>query len=266
VRSKALRAVARAANPAELSRRLAERSVRRATAVVWGVAALSAISALLALRLDSSATTATLFDRDSAASKATEQLHREFGGEPVIVLIRTRKQGCPGGRNCRLTDLLLTPDLIRVLAFEGCVSGNIPRGAKVPAPVCEKFAESKPFRIVNGPGTFINESARQISARIRRQQGRSAAEAEQAADAARRVAAAKGLSQAEQKRLAQQARQLAQRAQPPGSGDRRPKLRAPARIRALDQLRRSKDPVHAVLPEPHECGCGAAPALGAGRR
>ena len=189
---------------------IAETSVRRATAVVWGAAALTAISILLALGLESSASPGTLFDRDSSASRATDRLHREFGDEPVLVLVQTRKEGCPGGRNCRLTDLLLTPDLIRLLSFEGCVSGNIPRRAKVPAPVCREFAESRPFQFVNGPGTFINESARQISSRIRRQQRQSALEVRRASEAARKVAAARGLSPAEQERLARQARQLAQ--------------------------------------------------------
>ena len=178
--------------------------------MVWGVAALAAVSVVLALGLHASAGSGTLFDDSSSASKATDRLHRAFGDEPILVLVRTRKGGCPGGRTCRLTDLLLTPDLIRVLSLEGCVSGNIPRGAKAPAPVCSRFSESKPFQFVNGPGTFINESARQISARIRKQQRQSAVDVKQASEAARRIAAAKGLSQAEQDRLAKQARQLAQ--------------------------------------------------------
>jgi uncharacterized protein len=178
--------------------------------VVCGVAALVAVSVVLALGLDASAGPGTLFDGSSSAAKATDRLHRAFGDEPVLVLVRTRKEGCPGGRDCRLTDLLLTPDVLRVLSLEGCLSGNIPRRAPKPAPVCEKFTESKPFQFVNGPGTFINESARQISARIRRQQRQSAIEVKQASEAARKIAAAKGLSQAEQERLAKQARQLAQ--------------------------------------------------------
>jgi uncharacterized protein len=204
-----VRAVARA-NPEDLFRRIAERSARRATAVVMAVAALSIISVLLALRLDSSAAPGSLYDQHSAASKATARLDREFGGDPVLVLIRTRREGCPGGRDCRLTDLLLTPDLIRVLSLEGCVSGNLPPGANAPASVCQKLAESKPFRIVNGPGTFINESARQISARIRSLQSRREAQAKRVSEAARKIASARGLSAAEQKRLSQQARQLAQ--------------------------------------------------------
>ena len=190
-------------------KRIAETSARRWKAVVLGAVALTVVSIVLALGLDTSASPGTLVDQDSSASQATHLLHREFGGDPVLVVVHTRKEGCPGGRDCRLTDLLLTPDIVRLLSLEGCVSGNIPRRAKAPDPVCDRFRESKPFEIVNGPGTFINESARQITSRIRSQQRRSAVEVEQASEAARKVAAARGLSPAEQEKLAKQARQLA---------------------------------------------------------
>jgi predicted RND superfamily exporter protein len=180
---------------------IAETSARRAKAVVWCAAALIAISIVPALGLDSSASPGTLFDRDSSASKATDRLHREFGGDPVLVVVHTRRGGCPGGRNCRLPDLLLTPDLVRLLSLEGCVSGNIPRRAKSPAPVCDRFRESKPFEIVNGPGTFINESARQISARLSREAGL-------ADRAAQKIAAAKGLPAAKRKELGRNARRV----------------------------------------------------------
>jgi predicted RND superfamily exporter protein len=178
--------------------------------VVGIVAALSVIAILIALRIDASAAPGTLYDGDSATARATQRLHHEFGDEPIDVLIRNRIGGCPGGRNCRLTDLLLTPDLIRVLSFEGCVSGNIPRRAKPPAPVCEQFTRKKPFQAISGPGTFINESARQISARIKAEQSRGATVARRAAEAARKIATARGLSEAEKRKLEQQARALAQ--------------------------------------------------------
>jgi predicted RND superfamily exporter protein len=188
---------------------IAETLARRATAVVWGAVALTAVSILLALGLESSAAPGALADQDSSAAKATDRLHREFGGEPVLVLVRTRS--CPGGRNCPLTDLVLTPDIIRLLSFEGCVSGNIPKRAKSPAPVCDRVRESKPFQVVNGPGTFINESARQISSRIREEQRRNAVEVKRATDAAQEIATAKGLSPAQRAAAVEAARKLALR-------------------------------------------------------
>jgi predicted RND superfamily exporter protein len=178
--------------------------------VVWIVAGLTAVAVLIALRLDASADPGAFFDEDSSVAKATRQLDREFGDEPIVVMIRNRKAGCPGGRNCRLTDLLLTPDLIRVLSFEGCVSGNVPPRAKPPAPVCEEFTRKKPFEAVSGPGTFINESARQISARIKSEQRQGAATARRAAEAARKIGTARGLTESKKRELEQQARALAQ--------------------------------------------------------
>jgi uncharacterized protein len=197
-------------NLTERARRLAEGSARRPRLVAGCAALLVVVSVLLALQLDTSASPGDLYDRDSSAGKATDRLHSEFGEDAVLIHIRTRQAGCPGGRNCHLTDLLLTPDLIRVLSLEGCISGNIPRGAKVPAPICRTFSERKPFVAVNGPGTFINESARQISARIRSQQRRSRAQERRAAEAAKKIAAARGLGPADQARLEDQARKLAQ--------------------------------------------------------
>jgi predicted RND superfamily exporter protein len=55
----------------------------------------------------------------------------------------------------------------------------------------------------------VNESARQIAARIRSQRRSTATNAAQAARDARRIAAAQGLSPAEQRRLARRARELA---------------------------------------------------------
>ena len=159
---------------------------------------------MLALRLDPSAATGTFVSRDSSAAKATNDFHRQFGDEPIVVLIRGR-----------LTDLLLTPDVASITGLEGCLSGNVPRGKppkgerrRALPPACAELAKSKPVQVVYGPGTFITESARQINAQITSQQGNSAAEADAAARAVKRVAAAQGKSTAEQERLASQARQV----------------------------------------------------------
>jgi uncharacterized protein len=172
-------------------------SARRAPLVVAVVVGLSLVAALLALRLDSSASTSTFVDRDAKAAAATDDLHRKFGDEPIAILVRGK-----------LTGLLLTQDLGRLLSLEGCISGNQPRDAKAPAAVCREFAQRRPVQVVYGPGTFINEAAGQVLDRINFDQGRQRVEADRAARAARGVAKARGLPPAEQNRLARAARQV----------------------------------------------------------
>ena len=177
--------------------RLTSFSVRRARLVVGAVVVLSLLAALLALRLDPSASPSTFVDREGDAAQATEDLYRKFGDEPIVVLVRGR-----------LTGMLLTQDVGRMLSLEGCLSGNRPRGARAPAGVCREFAEKRPVQVVYGPGTFINEAAGQVLDRINFDRSRQEAEADRAARAARRIAAARGLPKSEQDRLADSARAL----------------------------------------------------------
>ncbi len=177
--------------------RLTSFSARRAPLVVAVVVVLSLLAALLALRLDTDASVSTFVDRDGSAARATDDLHRKFGDEPVVILVRGK-----------LTGLLLTQDVGRMLSLEGCLSGNLPRDAEAPAPVCRKFAAQRPVQVVYGPGTFINEAAGQVLDRFNFDRSRQQAEADRAARAARKVAAARGLAPADQKRLADAARQV----------------------------------------------------------
>jgi uncharacterized protein len=174
--------------------RVAAFSLRRAVAVVGAVAALALIGLLLASRLDPSASGSTLADRGTSASKATDELDRKFGGEPITVLVRGK-----------LTGMLLTQDLGRLLGLEGCISGNAPPGAKPPAPVCAEFAKRKPIAVVYGPGTFINDAASRILDRLGLDQQKRADQARRAARAARHDARARGLGAAAQRRAAQRA-------------------------------------------------------------
>ncbi len=100
-------------------------------------------------------------DGGGEAAAATEDLRSKFGGDPIVVLVRGR-----------LTGMLLTEDVARMLSLEGCISGNVPRDAKPAAPVCSDFAKRKPVQVVYGPGTFINEAAGQILDRINFDRGR----------------------------------------------------------------------------------------------
>src|SRR5437773_835054 len=103
----------RAAGPraGELAGRVAAFTVRRRAWVLVAAVAIGAAFALLALRLDATSGDGALVEGDSSAAKATQRFHRQFGDEPITVLIRGRRHTPACGRACHLTDLLLTQDL-----------------------------------------------------------------------------------------------------------------------------------------------------------
>jgi predicted RND superfamily exporter protein len=173
-------------------------SVRHAARVVAGVAVLALAGLVLALGLSPSAAPGQLSDGDNDASSATAELHRAFGNEPVVILVKGR-----------LIRMLLTADVQQLLGLEGCISGNLPASAKAPAPVCREFAQRKPVQVVYGPGTFINDAAGRILDQVGLSQARVQREADQAARRAIRTARAQGLGRRAQQGAADQARTLA---------------------------------------------------------
>jgi hydrophobe/amphiphile efflux-3 (HAE3) family protein len=67
-----------------------------------------------------------------------------------------------------LQQLILTPNLGRLLRLEGCLSGEVPEGAKpIPGP-CAELAAMDPVQFVVGPATFLNEAVIQIDRQLRR--------------------------------------------------------------------------------------------------
>jgi hydrophobe/amphiphile efflux-3 (HAE3) family protein len=135
-------------------------SVRHARAVVAVTVLLALAGAVSALRLEADAGTSTLVDPDSPAFAATQRFHRQFGDEPVVILVKGP-----------LDRLLLTKNLGRLLRLEGCLSGNVPKGqSPLPGP-CRQIARLHPAKVVYGPATFINESIAQIDALLARSVG-----------------------------------------------------------------------------------------------
>jgi hydrophobe/amphiphile efflux-3 (HAE3) family protein len=99
----------------------------------------------------------TLADPDSAAYRATEEVRRDFGEEPVVVLVKGE-----------LPQLLLTQNIFKLLRLEGCLSGKVPKGAKpIPGP-CAELAETHAVEFLTGPATFLNESVVQIEGQLQR--------------------------------------------------------------------------------------------------
>ena len=134
--------------------RVARAAAARPLPVLLTVALLALGGGLLALRLEPSTGAETLANRSSPAFKATDDLHRRFGDDAVVVLVDER-----------VADLVLTADLGRTIRLEGCLGGNVPRnarpygGARSP---CAALARLRPVKLVYGPGTFLNESVRAV--------------------------------------------------------------------------------------------------------
>src|SRR6185312_5000935 len=170
--------------------RVARAAAARPLPVLLAVAALALGGGLLALTLQPSTGAETLASRGSAAFKATDDLHRRFGDDAVLVLIDEH-----------VPNLVLTPDLGRTLRLEGCLGGHVPHGARPYGgthSACAGLARLKPIRLVYGPGTFLNESVNAVQAQV----GAELAQVQQAVTnavaAARAQAIAAGLDAAAQ--------------------------------------------------------------------
>jgi predicted RND superfamily exporter protein len=137
--------------------RIAAWAVRHARAVLAVSAVLALAAAVAATQLPTDAGTDTLVDRDTESYRATERVREVFGEEPVVVVAEGDLQ-----------ELILTPNLGRLIRLEGCLSGNVPKGAKpIPGP-CTELARLDPVQYLAGPGTFLNEAVLQIETQLRR--------------------------------------------------------------------------------------------------
>ncbi|HMJ04091.1 MAG TPA: MMPL family transporter, partial [Conexibacter sp.] len=141
--------------------RIARAAAARPIGVLLAVAALALGGGLLALTLEPSTGADTLASRSSDAYRATDDLHRRFGDDAVVILVDER-----------VADLVLTADLGRTIRLEGCLGGNVPSGARpyggADSP-CAALARMRPVRIVYGPGTFLNESVRAVQDAVQAQ-------------------------------------------------------------------------------------------------
>jgi hydrophobe/amphiphile efflux-3 (HAE3) family protein len=177
-------------------------AARRPVVVGLIVTLLALAGAALALRLSPSTAADTLVGRSSQSWQATQEEHRLFGEDAVYVLVRGP-----------VSKVVLTSDLSRLIAFEGCLGGNPPAGATIPGGAkgpCGRLAETKPAKVVFGPGTFINESVTQIGAQYDKQLTKITEDAQKAYDAAYELALGKGYTKAAARKAALQIRQLSE--------------------------------------------------------
>ncbi|MEA2137284.1 MAG: uncharacterized protein QOG56_434, partial [Solirubrobacteraceae bacterium] len=184
--------------------RAAALAARRPALVLALAAVLATAGLALALRLKPDAGVDTLVGRDSPAYAATETLRERFGDDAIIVLVRGD-----------LRKLLLSQDLERLLGLEGCIAGNVPRGATPAGGArgpCAALARTRSVEVVLGPGTFINTAVLELRAGYARRVAGAAARADAAASAARTAARRQGLGRDASDRRAARARREVQSA------------------------------------------------------
>ncbi len=167
-----------------------------AVAIVLGLA-----GAGLALRLKPTAATSTFVSSSSSQYVTTQRFYRNFGEEPIEVLVKGDLQ-----------QLVLSEDIDRLVGLEGCLSGNVPAaalgregGANGP---CGRLARAHTVKVVFGPGTFVNEAANQIDEQLALQSSQAQAQAKQAERVVTRQALRRGLGEAEAKTLGKQAAKI----------------------------------------------------------
>jgi hydrophobe/amphiphile efflux-3 (HAE3) family protein len=175
--------------------RLAASAVERPTQVIVAAVLLTLLGAVAALRLAPQASVSSLTGRGSSTYAATQELHHDFGDDPVVILVRSDLQ-----------KLLLTPERGRLLALEGCLSGKTPGGRIFeghPAPPpCARIARLHPSFAVYGPGTFLNQFAIRTQKLYLQQYATAQSEARAAAAAAARRAKRQGYNAAGQRQAA----------------------------------------------------------------
>src|SRR5689334_5030190 len=173
---------------------LAGRAARRPALVLAVAAVLGIGGAVLALQLQPSAATSSFVSSSSGPYRATQSFYRQFGEEPVEVLVHGDLQ-----------QLVLGPDLGRLAGLEGCLSGRIPAKALpsvggVNGP-CGRLAKLGTVKVVFGPGTFLNEAAGQIQQKLIGLNKHAQSSAKQARQSVEKAALARGLSAEEAHQL-----------------------------------------------------------------
>jgi hydrophobe/amphiphile efflux-3 (HAE3) family protein len=190
-------------NASRILSALAGGAARRPRLVIAVAIVLGLGAAGLALRLRPTAATSTLVSSSSPQYQATQRFYRNFGEEPIAVLVKGNLQ-----------QLVLSSDIERLLGLEGCLSGNVPAKA-LPAEggvngPCGQLARAKTVKVAFGPGTFLDEAAERIDGQLTSESNAAAKRAKQAERSIYSAALARGLPSAQARVLGQQAGKVTQ--------------------------------------------------------
>src|ERR1700722_4459877 len=131
---------------------LAVRAARRPLLTIGALGVLGIACAIAALGLRPTAATDTLVGSSSSTYKNTQSFYKNFGEEPVEVLVKGD-----------LRKLVLSSDIDRLVGLEGCMSPSLPAAALpkeggVNGP-CGQLMRSKAVKVVFGPGPCLSEAA-----------------------------------------------------------------------------------------------------------
>src|SRR4051794_9085801 len=175
--------------------RIAGRAVERPTPVIVAAVLLALIGALAALRLEADRSPNSLVDKGSSTYSQTQDFYKQFGDEPVEILVKGD-----------LRQLLLTTNIGKLLALESCLSGNakggqVIKGQPAPAP-CAAIARLDPSAVVFGPATFLNQFAIEANDLYQKQAQATVIQAQRAGRRAAATAAKRGYSKAQQQQAA----------------------------------------------------------------
>ncbi len=201
--------------PREKLERLARSAAGRPVLTLGVVLALALGGGALALGLQPNAGSDTLVSRSSPSFRATDDDHRHFGADAVIVLIRES-----------LPSLVETSDLARLAQLEACLAGQVvvpsqqlqsfmpaAPGSKPPyggwGSPCGKLMKAKPVQVVYGPGTFLNRAVAAVNQQIQALLSSAGQHVATVRQNAYRLALAKGLSRRQALADANAAGQLA---------------------------------------------------------
>jgi uncharacterized protein len=183
---------------ARLLAALTSGATRRPVLVIAVATVLGLVGAAFALRLSPTAATSTFVSNSSPEYKATQKFYKNFGEEPIEVLVKGNLQ-----------QLVLSSDVDRLVGLEGCLSGNLPAqalaqegGAGGP---CGQLTKARTVKVVFGPGTFINEAAEQIDEQLTVQTKQAEVAAKQAEVVVRKTALARGEGAEAAEKLGKQA-------------------------------------------------------------
>jgi len=139
--------------------RVGEWCVTHPAPTIAAVVSIVAIVGVVgALRLSPDAGTDKLVDNGSSAFQGTEEFRDRFGDDAIVVLAEGD-----------LKQLVLTDNVQRLLALEGCLAGNAGPDGQYVAEVCEEINELGATRVVFGPATFLNEAAVRANEEIAKQ-------------------------------------------------------------------------------------------------